>query len=137
MRRPKESEVKFDMVRDVKREGGYGRRIEDRFSVGMPDLILIPVRCRVVWVEVKIIEGNILSCQGRQYIELKRLTIPPHSAAFLVGWKSGLLFAAPPIDSIHIDDCIKQKPDETIPAFIRRCIDVQHLLEGANEKTTA
>lgn len=135
MRELRESEVKFNIVRDIRKEGGYARRIEDRFSVGSPDLITIPLGSLVVWLEVKVVRGNLLEPEARQLVELKRLRIPPHSTTFLIGWKAGIHFISPPVDKIHIDDCIKQKPNERMGDFIRRAIDVEHLIErNGNEE---
>jgi hypothetical protein len=120
----KESAIKLQMVREIQGEGGYGRRIEDRFSVGMPDLVLIPMNGPVVWVEVKIVRGNILAPTPRQSIELRRLHRPPHSTSYLVGWKEGVLYIVPPpgAEGVNISDCMKMNRDETVGELIRRAM---------------
>jgi len=119
----RESQIKQQMVRDIRKEGGYARRIEDRFSVGMPDTVLIPKECVVVWAEVKIVTGNTLRVSDRQYIELRRLRVAPHSTSFMVGWKEGEFYIAPPNkDGVKLEDCMKQHLAETFSDFIRRAV---------------
>jgi hypothetical protein len=118
----RESDVKREIIRDIRKEGGYARRIEDRFSVGMPDTVLIPMNCPVVWVEVKILTGNILRPAPRQLIELKLLRIPPHSTSFVVGYKEGAYYISPPTDGVHINMCVKRNLAESMGDYIRRAL---------------
>lgn len=124
-----EADVKADIVRSVRREGGYGRRIEDRFSVGMPDVILIPTDCPVVWLEAKIVRDNMFGPTERQLIELRRLRIKPHCTSYLIGWKAGVHYITLPTRQIHYNDCMQQLPGESIGDLIRRVIKTETLVE--------
>lgn len=78
-----EADYKREIVREVKLAGGYARRIEDQYSVGFPDLIVVyKAAC---FIEVKRIIGNVFAPSPRQYIELLALNKPPVCFAMLVG----------------------------------------------------
>ena len=115
-----ESEFKEKLVREIRHEGGYARRIEDQFSVGMPDMVVIPKGCPVIWMEAKIVAGQILKPRPRQLIELTRLYRPPHSITALIGWKAGYAYLAPPEDNVPLKACMKQQLNETYGDFFRR-----------------
>jgi len=116
----RESDFKDFIIRDIRKEGGYGRRIEDRFSVGQPDMFLIPRLCPAMWIEAKIIAGNLLKPRPRQFIELQRLYRPPHCITYMIGWKDDVIYIAPPDVSVHIESCTKQEPGESVGDLIRR-----------------
>ena len=128
----KEADVKLNMVRDVRREGGYARRIEDRFSVGMPDLVFIPLSCPVVWIEAKVVRDNMFGPTARQLIELKRLRIKPHSLSYIVGWKDDCHYITWPAEQADIRDCLKQRITESIGDFIRRIVQIEALGDKAH-----
>lgn len=119
----KESDVKKALVDQMRAEKGYARRIEDRFSVGMPDTVFIPVGIPVIWIEAKIVDWNLLRPSARQYIELKRLDRPPHSRAFILGWKAGALYIHAPVAGVPIQECLVREPDETLTDFFKRAIE--------------
>lgn len=87
---PNEADVKRDMVKKIKEEGGYGRRIEDQYAVGLPDLIMIPAGGPVFFVEVKIIRAQSFGATPRQLEELKRITAADgflhHAITALIGY---------------------------------------------------
>jgi hypothetical protein len=68
-----EAEIKRRMVKSAQKEGHYARRIEDAFSVGFPDTILIPVGGPAFFVEVKRVAGLRFAPSPRQLVELDRL----------------------------------------------------------------
>ena len=119
-RRKSESDVKRDIVNVIRFEGGYARRIEDKFSVGMPDMILIPMRCPVIWAEVKIITGITFGPSPRQLVELRKLQRPPHSYSVVIGYKDGTHYISEPHLEVNLQACISQNPDETLGHMIRR-----------------
>lgn len=130
----REAELKRKIVDEIRKEGGYARRIEDKYTVGMPDMFLIPPGCPCIWVEAKIINGNILQPTPRQFIELNKLWMPPHCYAFTVGWKEGLLYATTPNQSIHIKECQVQTLGESYGGFFRRCIAGRNDLLARSQK---
>jgi len=93
-----EASVKAAMVKSVRKAGGYARRVEDQYLVGMPDTILIPVGLPTFFAEVKIVRGNQLAPSPRQYIEMMRIDNtwasmkPRHAIAILIGWKDGYYY---------------------------------------------
>lgn len=68
-----EADIKRDVIAALKKEGGYGRRIEDQYSVGMPDTILIPKGGPVFFAEFKIIRAANWGATPRQFEELRRI----------------------------------------------------------------
>jgi hypothetical protein len=89
----------------------------------MPDVVLIPVQCPVVWVEVKLVPGQLFHPSMRQLVELRNLRRAPHSTSFVIGWKRNLLYISRPKMDIHLDQCIEQLPGETVTSLIRRAIE--------------
>lgn len=92
-----ESAVKTKMVKLVKERGGYARRIEDQYGVGILDTILIPPRCPVFFCEVKIIRDNMFGPTERQWVEMDRIesvlqTDSYHCHAILIGYKAGVYY---------------------------------------------
>lgn len=69
----KESDFKGEIVKKIRAEGGYGRRIEDQFAVGIFDVILIPKGGPVFFVEAKVIRSSNWGASTRQMIELQRV----------------------------------------------------------------
>lgn len=117
-----ESEMKRRIVETVRKEGGYARRIEDQFSVGMPDLILMPLRCPVIWAEAKIVTGQTFGPTQRQLHELTALRRSPYSVPMMIGYKNGKHYIAPPALKIKLDQCDEQQEAETVADLIRRAI---------------
>ena len=117
-----ESGVKSAIVKAIRDEGGYARRIEDQFSVGMPDLVLIPNRCPVVWAEVKLVSGRTFHPTQRQLIELHRLYRSPYSIPIMIGWKAGTHYISPPKITARLEECDAQEDGESIGDFIRRAL---------------
>ena len=52
-----EAELKRALVKSIRAQGGIGERIEDKYKVGWPDLILIPEDGPVFFAEAKLVEG--------------------------------------------------------------------------------
>ena len=117
-----ESDVKRKIVESIHKEQGYARRIEDQFSVGMPDLVLIPLHCPVVWAEVKMVSGRQFGPTMRQLVELMRLKRPPHSIPIMIGYKEGVHYISPPRKAVSLYECYKQEPRESIGDLIRRAL---------------
>lgn len=88
---PTESEVKSRMVKLIRKAGGYGRRIEDQYGVGILDTILIPLGGPTFFCEVKIIRANLFGPTDRQWIEMGRInaTAAPYCYPILVGFQYG------------------------------------------------
>lgn len=115
-----ESSVKTKMVKEVKAAGGYARRIEDQFGVGIPDLIMILPGSPVYFAEVKIIKGNVFSPSERQFIEMGRMYISDKVEPIMVGWKNGKHYIGLPEKTLTVDKCMAQRDDENFAQMLRR-----------------
>jgi len=106
-----EASIKGMMVKSVRMAGGYARRIEDQFLVGMPDTILIPRGCPVFFAEVKIVKGQQLAPSPRQYIEMRRIEDTwtslksRHAIPILIGWKDKTYYFHEVTESAKLVDC--------------------------------
>ena len=88
-----EGELKTKMVRDVRSAGGYARRFEDRYAVGLPDVFFAPKGVPGMFAEVKIIDGFKFAPTDRQYIELSRINEHnPFVYGIVIGWKKTFYF---------------------------------------------
>jgi hypothetical protein len=79
---------------------------------------MIPSGGPCIWIEVKILTGNILRPSARQYIELNRLWRPPHCYAFLLGWKDGAMYITPPIEAIDARACHMRAKNQSLTEYL-------------------
>ena len=102
-----EATVKSMMVKSVRDAGGYARRIEDQFLVGMPDTILIPQGCPVFFAEVKIVKRQQLAPSPRQYVEMMRLKSAGgvHAIPILIGWKETIYYFHEVTEKASLTSC--------------------------------
>ena len=91
-----EADLKRALVKSIRAQGGIGYRIEDRFKVGWPDMIMIPVGGPVFFAEAKLIKGAKLVCTELQEERLKELWRPPHALSCILGFKGGMLYCGFP-----------------------------------------
>jgi hypothetical protein len=104
-----EADVKRAMVKSMKEHGGYGRRIEDQYGVGIYDLILIPFGLPVFMTEVKIIRGPTFAPTLRQHVELERIRYVGHPSGhvlpLLVGYKNATYYFSQLRTEVKPEDC--------------------------------
>ena len=84
-----ESEFKRDLVRQLLKEGGYARRLEDRYAVGTLDLLLLTKRY-LIYAEAKLIKGLIAlpaRVSQREQIRLFNDVGNPRARAIVIGLK--------------------------------------------------
>ena len=67
-----ENECKTAFCTDMRATGGFARRIEDQYGVGIPDMLCVPRGGPVFLIEAKIIRSPRWGATPRQGIELKR-----------------------------------------------------------------
>lgn len=78
-----ETKFKLLVVAAQRRAGGYARRIEDQYAVGIPDLIIgVPDR-GLMMVEAKVFTGSTFGPTPRQFVELCRIEDGGGTAALL------------------------------------------------------
>ena len=104
-----EADVKRTMVKSVRDSGGYARRIEDQFGVGIYDVILIPFGLPVFMAEVKIIRKATFGPTLRQHVELERIRYvgQPHGHVLplLIGFKDGVYYFSELRIEVKPQDC--------------------------------
>jgi hypothetical protein len=105
-----EADLKRALVKSIRAQGGIGYRIEDRFKVGWPDMIMIPRMGPVFFVEAKLVKGAKLVCTELQQERLKELWRPPHALAVIVGFKGVELYIGCHDDKL-IDCLALRRPD--------------------------
>jgi hypothetical protein len=83
---------KRSLVKEVNAlPGGYARRYEDRFAVGLLDLFIkLPGRAPV-WAEAKLITGNVFGPTERQFYEGERM-LAAGLRVILIGWKDKQIY---------------------------------------------
>jgi len=104
-----EADVKRKMVKSVQKHGGYARRFEDQFAVGILDTIFIPRGLPVFMAEVKMIRGSTFGPTPRQYVELMRVKGVAYSGGHIIpvmiGYKDGNYYFHEPAEVIHQNSC--------------------------------
>lgn len=101
-----EAIVKKGMCDDVRRSGGYARRYEDKYAVGIPDTLFVLKGLPPIFAEVKVFIGHRFGPTDRQLVELTRLNAnQPHVFGILIGWKDNVYYFSE-AKSVAIDsDC--------------------------------
>jgi hypothetical protein len=74
--------------------GGYARRYEDRWAIGLLDLFFKIPRLPPIWAEAKIIKGNVFAPTERQHIEGERM-IAAGLTVLLIGWRDRIIYVSP------------------------------------------
>lgn len=116
-----EGDVKRFIVKEFKARGHYARRIEDQFSVGFPDLVLVMKGdYPVTFAEAKMIRGAKFGPTDRQYVEMTRLAISKHSVPILIGYLDGCFYLHPHAKEAQLINCTTQMADENIVQLIQR-----------------
>jgi hypothetical protein len=88
-----EADLKRELVRTLLKEGGYGRRLEDKFAVGTLDLLLLTERY-TIYAEAKILRDIVtLPATVTQRAEIERFNKVgnPRARALVIGYRDGLL----------------------------------------------
>ena len=104
-----ESNLKRHMVASVKAAGGYARRLEDQYGVGIFDLILIPKGLPVFFTEVKIIRGDVFGPSDRQMVEMMQLEQASDGNRYfyptIIGWRAQVYYFHKAVPSVNRKDC--------------------------------
>ncbi len=134
-----EAGIKRLMVKRIKEEGGYGRRLEDSFAVGLPDLILIPKHGFVFLTEVKIIKGEAkFGCTPRQAEELRRVAeTESYAIPVLIGHgpTTGRLYACKPRVETRASEAVCSEPKPwNISELLNRYAELMHYQQSLNSE---
>ena len=104
------------MVKSVKDAGGYARRIEDQYAVGIVDTILIPRNLPVFMAEVKIVKSRSFAPTPRQYVELCKIAEAGGNMGYVIpvviGWGDGNFYFHEPAEVIQCHDCFSVTTSE-------------------------
>jgi hypothetical protein len=104
-----ESRIKRVMIKSMLEGGGYGRRIEDQYAVGIYDTILIPLGLPVFMAEVKMARNGHFGPSPRQMIELQRIHDVAgnggHVIPVVIGWHDDVYYFHEPKMVINCNDC--------------------------------
>ena len=99
-----EADRKRELVKDVKRLGGQARRLEDRWAVGLLDLVVKLPGQPFIWAEGKLIDGNLFAPTGAQYEEGMKW-IKAGTDVVLLGWQDSLMFISPWVKKADKREC--------------------------------
>lgn len=120
-----ESDYKKLMVDSVNAAGGYARRIEDQYGVGILDLVFSMPETGLILAEAKRFTGNFFEPSGRQYIEMMRVD-DGGGVALLIGVKEGRHYLHgtnrddAPRGRAWAKDCIVQLEGESFSELLTR-----------------
>lgn len=100
-----EADHKRKLVAEVNAlRGGYARRIEDRFAVGVLDLIIKLPELPWIWAEGKMVDGFKFAPTERQWVEGERI-LATGTRALLIGWKKSFTYISPWVKQADIRMC--------------------------------
>ena len=85
--------------------GAYARRWEDRWAVGLLDLVMKLPGYPITWGEGKIIVGNVFGPTERQWVEGKKI-LDAGMGVVLIGWKGATMFVSPWTKQANINLCL-------------------------------
>lgn len=84
--------------------GGYARRLEDRFAVGVLDLVIKLPRLPWIWAEGKIVDGFKFAPTERQWVEGNRI-LATGTPVVLIGWKGPIMHVSPWVEQADTREC--------------------------------
>jgi len=127
-----ESWYKRKMVESIKDAGGYARRFEDQFAVGILDLVFKLPGMPVIFAEAKRFSYQQFSLSPRQWEEARQIIKAggyaasigikiPEERAFITGLprnKDGKVAAS---------ECLAQEPGESFPQLLKRWYGEEHV----------
>ena len=99
-----EADFKRKLVAEIKMlPGGYARRVEDRWAVGVLDLIIKLPGLPIVFAEGKLIRGNLFAPSPAQFAEGNKI-LAASMLAVLIGWKDRVMYVSDWVEKAHIED---------------------------------
>lgn len=119
-----ESAYKVKMVKAIKDAGGYARRIEDQYGVGILDMILCLPTTGMICAEAKRFKGNFFKPSPRQYVEMERIN-NGGGLSLLIGIKEGVHYLHHSTMTAFVDNCVVQQNGESFPDLLMRWYNIQ------------
>jgi hypothetical protein len=120
-----EAWFKGNIVTDIRKAGGYARRVEDQYGVGILDLILSLPETGLILAEAKRFTGRFFEPSPRQYIEMLAVDAGG-GKALLIGVKDDVFYLSGTVrdDGVRgrafIERCAVQQEGETFPQLLQR-----------------
>lgn len=81
-----EADLKRALIASLRSQGGNGFRIEDKYRIGVPDLLMVPTKSPGFLLEAKLLRGDKLVCTPTQAVYIRRFQQPPHFFAAVIGY---------------------------------------------------
>lgn len=99
-----EADYKRQLVKEVKLLGGHARRVEDRWAVGVLDLIIkLPGR-PLIFAEGKVIDGHQFAPTPAQHAEGVKW-VKAGIGALLIGWQDKSMYVSPWVKKADKREC--------------------------------
>ena len=89
-----EADRKLGLVKGIKALGGFARRLEDKYALGLLDLVIKLPGQPMFWAEGKLIDGNLFAPTARQYEE-GRAWMQAGVEVVLIGWDRKNMYVSP------------------------------------------
>ena len=89
-----EADHKLRLVKEVKLLGGMARRLEDKYALGLLDLVIKLPGQPMLWAEGKLIDGNLFAPTARQYLEGEDW-LKAGVEVLLIGWDRSAMYISP------------------------------------------
>ena len=99
--------------------GGYGRRLEDRYAVGLLDMVIKIPGLPWIWAEGKLVDAQAFGPTLRQFEEGKKIQ-DTATYVLLIGFKDSLMAISPWVEQAKFKDCFTGPiHPSTIEEFIK------------------
>lgn len=115
------------IAKTIKVAGGYARRIEDQYAVGILDMVVIlPNSTITFFAEFKMVRGLSFGMTPKQHDEAKTITNAhnPHARAVLVGIKDRVLYFSYPSEKTSIKDAILSGPRKDVVSLFEQLAEI-------------
>lgn len=124
-----ESQLKTEFVDAIKKLPlWYATRIEDKYRVGVPDILVGVPFGPTLMIEAKLVNNQSFGPSARQWIELQRFVQADFNLgrdvtmrrSLLLGFKEGVRYLCEATEQVTLDDCLASKPGEPATDFVLR-----------------
>lgn len=119
-----ESQFKSEFIKAIKAQGGWGRRVEDQYGVGVLDMIIVIPGLPVYFAEGKVVTGKFMEPSPRQAIEMERINAASHGVAesVLIGFSPDRVSFSPLTERAYLDapttfHCLREVPERQMLEF--------------------
>ena len=124
-----ESNLKRDIVSQILREGGWARRLEDKYAIGTLDMLLMTEQ-HTIYAEAKLLKGIVtLPATVAQREQIRRFNAVgnPRAKALVIGYRDGHIgFGLPGTrwDRYTVRWPIAKEDDHTLTAVLDEAVRI-------------